>query len=656
MISKFTRKASSGHMKIPSSLMRVVRLRMAALIGLAFLLLLCFHTFLSVFLAHSPNLEEIQRTDEAIEQACRHPDLEHNNPLILKHIVDMGKLECKREEDWIEIRNGKVAINHIIVKRHGEIKCTLTFLTRVDDFTSVKGKVIEMSSITGPEFLRGDFFQVKCESKDGLKWKNIMAGVNRNETAVERAKSRKPPPDAMKLNVLMFGLDSMSRLHYMRKLPKTYKYLTEVLKASVLKGYNIVGDGTPQALIPMLTGYTEPELPETRKRMSDANYVNIYPFAWKNFTDNGYVTAYAEDVPFTGVFTYRLKGFNELPTDHYMRSFYIEVDKVLKEHPKLCLGNNPRHKVMLDWLRRFYEAYNDVPRFAFGFHGELSHDDYNLVGYADSDLEIFLKDLQESGILNNTLLIMLSDHGHRFASIREMQQGKQEERLPFFAVVVPPWLEKVYPIHVRNLRINENRLVTPFDIHATLMTLLNPDVPNEGDLSSRSISIFSEIPQERTCTMASIEPHWCACLSWAKMSIEDPIASEVGQAVIDFINELTNFQRHNCEVLQLKEVTRIEKLQPNKALLKFRKNADKDGFVGEFSDNTQLTEILYQVQLRAYPSDGVYEASVKHDTIKKTFIVKEDELSRVNMYGNQEHCIHETYPNLRKYCYCKAQL
>ncbi|GIX73717.1 uncharacterized protein CEXT_20841 [Caerostris extrusa] len=636
--------------------MRVVRFRLAALVGVAFLVLLCFHSFLSAWMTRSPNLEEIQRTDEAVEQACRHPDLDHNNPLILKHIVDMGDLECKRETDWIKIHDGSVSINPIIAKRHGKVKCKLTFLKRVDDFSSVKDKIVDITPDMGPVPLAGDFFHAKCESKDGLKWTNIMAGIHRNKTAVDRAQSRKPPPDAMNLNVLMFGLDSMSRLHYKRKLPKTYKYLKEVLKASVLKGYNIVGDGTPQALIPMLTGYTELELPETRKRMNDANFVNVYPFAWKNFTASGYVTAYGEDVPYTGVFTYRLKGFDELPTDHYMRSFYIEMEKVMKEHPKLCLGNTPRHKVMLDWLRHFYDVYSDVPKFAFGFHGELSHDDYNLVGYADSDLERFLKALKESGILNNTLLIMLSDHGHRFASIREMQQGKQEERLPFFAVVVPPWLEKVYPNHVRNLRINENRLVTPFDIHATLMTLLNPDVPSEGDLSSRSISIFSEIPQERTCTMASIEPHWCACLSWAKMSVEDPIASEVGQAVIDFVNELTNFQRQNCELLRLQQVTRIEKLQPNKALLKFRKNADKDGFVGEFSDNTQLTDILFQVQLRAFPSDAVYEASVKHDTLKKTFIVKESELSRVNMYGNQEHCIHDTYPNLRKYCYCKKQL
>ncbi|KFM58832.1 hypothetical protein X975_14483, partial [Stegodyphus mimosarum] len=635
--------------------MRVVRLRFAALIMVAFAVLFCFHMLLSVW-SRSLTVEEIQRTDEAVEQACRHPDLEYLNPIILKHIHDVGKLECKREMDWVEIHKGIIKLNKDIIKRHGFIHCKITYFIRVDDFSSVNGKTISLTSDVREIPLEGDFFHVKCDSEDKLKWKNIMAGVRRNETVVKRAKASKPPINSMKLNVLMFGLDSMSRLHYMRKLPQTYRYLTEVLNAVVLKGYNIVGDGTPQALIPILTGYTEQELPETRKRMSNANFVNVYPFAWKNFTENGYVTAFAEDCPYTGIFTYRLKGFGDLPTDHYMRPFYIEADKVLRDHPKLCLGNKPRHVVMLDWLRHFYDAYSDVPKFAFGFHGELSHDDYNIVGYADSDVEKFLKDLHESGILNNTLLILMSDHGHRFASIRETQQGKQEERLPFFAVVVPPWLQAKYPVLVRNLRLNQDRLTTPFDIYSTLITLLDPDVPKEGDLSSRSISLFSEIPQERTCTMASIEPHWCACLSWAKVPIEDPIATEVGRAVIDFVNKLTEFQRNECEELTLHEVMRIEKLQPNKALLKFRKNADKDGFVGEFTDNTQLTEILYQVQLRASPSDAVFEASVKHSTIKKTFLVKENELSRVNMYANQEHCIHDKYPSLRKYCYCKKQL
>lgn len=234
----------------------------------------------------------------------------------------------------------------------------ITYLIRNDDFSSSKGKIVKLTSEVGNIPLESDFFHVKCESKDGHTWKNIMAGVFRNESVVRRVKAAKLPDHAMKLNVLMFGLDSMSRLHYMRKLPKTYKYLTEVLKSVVLKGYNIVGDGTPQALIPILTGYTELELPETRKRMSNANFVNIYPFVWKNFSASGYVTAWGEDCPYTGTFTYRLKGFDELPTDHYMRSFYVESEKVMKDHPKLCFANKPRHVVSICYFFHFVRLFS----------------------------------------------------------------------------------------------------------------------------------------------------------------------------------------------------------------------------------------------------------------------------------------------------------
>lgn len=635
--------------------MRIVRVKFAALVGTVFLVVLFFNVWLFPW-THSPTVEEIQKEDEAVELACRHPDLDINNPLITKHIFDMGELQCKRELDWLSVENGKIVINDIILKRHGRIVCSITYLTRIDDFTSKKEQIVEFTSDVGFTRLEQDFFQAECNSADKLTWNNIMAGVARNETIVKKKSLLKPPEDSMKLNILIFGLDSLSRLHYTRKLPKTYKYLTEVLNATVLKGYNIVGDGTPQALIPILTSSTEPELPETRKRMKSANFVNIYPFAWKNFSANGYVTAFGEDCPYTGIFTYRLKGFNEMPTDHYMRTFYVEVDKELKNHPKLCLGNKPRHQAMLQWLYQFYKVYSDIPKFAFCFHGELSHDDYNLVGYADTDLQNFLKSLHEEGILNNTLLMLMSDHGHRFASIRETQQGKQEERLPFFAIAVPSWLESKYPAAVQNLRTNGNRLTTPFDIYATLLTVLNPKVPKVGDVSSRSISLFSEVPIERTCTNAGIEPHWCACLSWAWVPLDDPIAKKASQAVIDLINELTEQQRQLCAKLILDKVTRAEKLQPNKALLKFKKNADKDGFVGDFTDNTQISDIIYQIQFYTFPNHGIYEASVKYNILKETFQVREEEISRINMYGAQPHCIQDMYPNLRKYCYCKIQL
>lgn len=44
------------------------------------------------------------------------------------------------------------------------------------------------------------------------------------------------PEDSFKLNVLMFGFDSVSRNTFIRKLPKSYAYLTNVLKGFVLQG------------------------------------------------------------------------------------------------------------------------------------------------------------------------------------------------------------------------------------------------------------------------------------------------------------------------------------------------------------------------------------------------------------------------------------
>ena len=40
-----------------------------------------------------------------------------------------------------------------------------------------------------------------------------------------------------------------------------------------------------------LQGKTELELPEARRRMGKAaQFVVVYPFIWKNFKQNGYVT------------------------------------------------------------------------------------------------------------------------------------------------------------------------------------------------------------------------------------------------------------------------------------------------------------------------------------------------------------------------------
>ena len=82
-------------------------------------------------------------------------------------------------------------------------------------------------------------------------------------------------------------------------MPQSSEYLIKELGSSVLNGYNIVGDGTPAALIPILTGKHEEELPNTLKGVAGSKKVDqAYPFVWNDFADKlNFASLYNEDWP-----------------------------------------------------------------------------------------------------------------------------------------------------------------------------------------------------------------------------------------------------------------------------------------------------------------------------------------------------------------------
>ena len=57
---------------------------------------------------------------------------------------------------------------------------------------------------------------------------------------------------------------------------------------------------------------------------------------------------------------------------------------------------------------------------------------------------------------------------------RDSEEGKIEERKPMFGFRFPQWFIDKYPSKVATFRVNaKERLITPFDIHATLHHLLD---------------------------------------------------------------------------------------------------------------------------------------------------------------------------------------
>lgn len=439
-------------------------------------------------------------------------------------------------------------------------------------------------------------------------------------------------------------------------------------------GYNIVGDGTPAALLPILTGKTETELPEARRGYPGANTVDRFPWIWKKFQgrlhsssifmfikhsllDNGYVTQWAEDLQSVGTFQLRLKGFRDQPTDHYGRPFYLIAESMRTSKP-YCFGSLTRFQSMLNWIRDLFDMYPNQPKFSFVFHSQYSHDTNNRLPYGDDELLEFLKLMFTRGYFDRTIFLLMSDHGARFSSLRKTYQGKLEERLPFVSIRMPEQFQEKYPHLMHNLRLNSHRLTTPFDLHETFQHLFefhssDPYQPR----STRSFSLFQSIPVNRTCFQADIEQHWCSCLHWHDTPIDQPIIRRFAQQAVTFLNNYLLDHRNECVRLRLYSIHKANQLETNEDLLQFVGSSDKDGRIPHFGNHTERNSTRsYQIQFETIPGHGLFELTAEYHRANGTFLIRKQRLSRLNKYGQTSSCIAFTRPDLREICYCSKLL
>lgn len=442
-----------------------------------------------------------------------------------------------------------------------------------------------------------------------------------------------------KLSVLLLGIDNVSRLNLERNLPKTTNYLDEK-GWLIMKGYDKMGENTFPNLMALLTGQT---LTDSYGKCKPTIPFGLdhCPMLWYNFRNSGYVTAYAEDAAKISTFNYLKVGFVDPPTDYYLRPYMLASEKLLKIQRRFggsyCTGPEVVAERILNSAVDFATKFKGLPYFGFFWTNSVSHDSINGLSSMDTHILSRLEHLEREGVMNDTMIIFLSDHGMRIGDYRMTFMGWYEERLPFFYVWLPEWFREVNPEAYRSLTINQNRLTSPFDLYETLRDILMRagGVAAASTGCSKCQSLLKTVPVERGCEDAGIPQHWCVCTTFEKDNAKSEIVIRGVDKILNHIeNVVKNYKtkkgKRLCAKFKLKKIHRIHKV------VELNTNS---------SDNSTL-EYFYMIQVT--PGDAKFEATIQYYG-PGNYSVSDEQISRINAYGPGSKCLDY---GQKSYCHC----
>ncbi|KAJ2535379.1 hypothetical protein IWW43_001674 [Coemansia sp. RSA 1935] len=340
-------------------------------------------------------------------------------------------------------------------------------------------------------------------------------------------------------NVIYLMLDAVSRRQFHRQLPHSAHILRTLHQPGVsqiteLFRYHSVGFSTDNNTKAMFLGDIYP-----KKR-------NTLPI-WAYFRDRGYITARVESgcedwaKEYNG-HNYPQQDFAvsnrsldyELTAPFCLPEFYPSVGNPFGNFKgpysiiARCLFGRYLHEWAFDYLYKLRRELRPQPAMP---QKARKHRPYmitvalmeghegtgEVLRTLDDALAAFIKDMRDSGELDDTVLIIGGDHGlHMGLNFAYTQNGRIEHQNPFFAMSVPEWLHQFAGDYQANnnqeqahpLALNEQRLTTPFELHHTFRVLAEwPEFSSD----SWKRSLFYAQKKGRTCDEAGIGAGFCMC-------------------------------------------------------------------------------------------------------------------------------------------------
>ncbi|KAH8417491.1 hypothetical protein KR222_001002 [Zaprionus bogoriensis] len=448
------------------------------------------------------------------------------------------------------------------------------------------------------------------------------------EQPEEKSSRRKP-------SVIMFGMDTMSRINLRRTMPKVFKFLSQHGWYE-LQGHTKVADNTFPNLMAALSGFS----PETAfEKVCDTGKLGCldeFPFIWKYLKNNGYLTAYGEDALSINTFNLNKQGFFRPPFDYYLRHFLGAFGEELpswtceKCYWDHCFGRRIQSSYVYDFMVEFAKRYAaERPIWGLFWSNSFTHEDFAMPSKMDEYILQYLLDFEQNNVLDESIVIFFSDHGIRYGPLMDLSSGLLDTSLPMLFIHLPPWFRKQYPEYAAALQLNRNRLTSHFDLFQTLMHIVDlgrlensVPLPRANDCPQCQ-SLFHPVKENRTCAEAGIPRDYCVCRPYKR--IAQPWTDRIVRGTIERINDFLWSKKLNniCKNLTLFEQRTGMEIAPDM----------------NFHDEPPNGEYYYQIKFTVQQNEAKFSAIVKFNNITGKLDVNLETIGRLNEYMLDSLCV-----------------
>lgn len=322
-------------------------------------------------------------------------------------------------------------------------------------------------------------------------------------------------------NNLIIFIDSLSRTHFIRKLPKLFTYLESHYNNKQSKyssyqffKYNSLYPGTVATMSAALYG----AFPGNKKGYS----------VMKKFQDSGYIIGTAMnycgreafDIEKDVKFTFH-KSDHELVAPFCDNSFFdLTGPYKIFNGPfcmaRKCLWGKDTVSYVTDYVKQMFDKYPNNNKFFLASLVDSHEGSGETVKYIEDDLLDLLNYLDKNNHLEDTFVTIMGDHGffmpgtlYQYMYFKDFQI---EMTTPSLFMLLPKKANNYFDID-KYLKSNEQSMITTFDLYETWSSIVHKENNNR-----KGSDLFSNIKdiEVTNCDSLKIKPENCRCFKTQK--------------------------------------------------------------------------------------------------------------------------------------------